>query len=76
MPSPHDKNTFDRKIKDMLKSEAKHDRSIGYGSDRASLDAIDLIEQMKRDAKGKEKANRYDVKQKYADVPGDTSNKE
>jgi hypothetical protein len=31
MPSPNDKHTFDRKIKEMLKSEAKHDRSIGYG---------------------------------------------
>ena len=44
MPSPHEKNTFDRKIKDMLKNEAKHDMSIGYGSHRASLDAVDLIE--------------------------------
>lgn len=44
LPSPHDKNTFDRKIKDMLKNEAMHDRAIGYGDDRASLDAVDVIE--------------------------------
>ena len=43
LPSPHEKNSFDRKIKDMLKNEARNDRSIGYGSDRASLDAVDLI---------------------------------
>jgi len=44
MPSPNDKKAFDRKIKEMLKSEAKNDKSIGYGDNQSSIDAVNMIE--------------------------------
>ena len=58
MPSPNEKHTFDRKIKEMLKSEAKHDRSIGYGDVQSSIEAVNMIELQRREPKAK--ANRYE----------------